>query len=55
MVKDGLIGMNGELEHDKFIILRWSKVLGSRGEVIIEFFYVGGPRYTRCIGNPGGY
>ena len=47
MVKDGLIGMNGELEHDKFIMLIWSKVLGSRVEVGIEFWCVGGTRYTR--------
>ena len=47
MVKDGLIGMNGELEHDKCIMLRWSKVLGSRVEGGIELWCVGGTRYTR--------
>ena len=47
MVKYGLIGLNGELEHEKYIILIWSKVLGSRVEVGIKFLCVGGTRYTR--------
>lgn len=47
MVKDGLIVMNGELEHDKCIMLRWSNMLGSRVEVGIEFWCVGGTRWHR--------
>ena len=47
MVKDGFIGMNGELENEKCTILRWYNVSGSRVVVRIEFWCVGGTRYTR--------